>query len=109
MKPTADWPNWPRIAEWSYPASHPALPGHFPGFPVVPGALLLDECVARIAAWSGAEVAAVREARFPGAARPEQRLALHAVRTGASARFALAVSGDEPGLVAAGTLALESA
>ncbi|HEX5091399.1 MAG TPA: 3-hydroxyacyl-ACP dehydratase [Burkholderiales bacterium] len=28
-------------ARLSFPASHPAFPGHFPGAPMVPGALLL--------------------------------------------------------------------
>lgn len=29
----------------SIPATHPALPGHFPDAPVVPGALLLDRVI----------------------------------------------------------------
>ena len=29
-------------ARFAVPADHPALPGHFPGRPVVPGVLLLD-------------------------------------------------------------------
>jgi 3-hydroxymyristoyl/3-hydroxydecanoyl-(acyl carrier protein) dehydratase len=27
---------------WHFPIDHPALPGHFPGQPIAPGAVLLD-------------------------------------------------------------------
>ena len=30
------------------PQDHPALPGHFPGHPVVPGVLVLDEVIASL-------------------------------------------------------------
>lgn len=107
MKPTLDWPNWPRIGEWQCPASHPALPGHFPGFPVVPGALLLDASIAQIEAWSTARVTEVRDARFQGAALPEQPLVLHAQRDGTTVRFALAGIGEGRAPAATGTLTLD--
>lgn len=34
-------------------SGHPALPGHFPGRPIVPGVVLLDHAVLRIAAALG--------------------------------------------------------
>ena len=32
----------PVVACFTLPGDHPALPGHFPGRPIVPGVLLLD-------------------------------------------------------------------
>jgi 3-hydroxymyristoyl/3-hydroxydecanoyl-(acyl carrier protein) dehydratase len=35
--------------EFTIPADHPALPGHFPGHPIVPGVVILDTVVRAIA------------------------------------------------------------
>ncbi|HUE18378.1 MAG TPA: hypothetical protein VMQ63_01290 [Stellaceae bacterium] len=40
----------PNSIRTSFAADHPALAGHFPGNPIVPGAILLDEIVQAIAA-----------------------------------------------------------
>lgn len=36
-------------------ADHPSIPGHFPGFPIVPGVVLLDEALHAIEQLHGAE------------------------------------------------------
>lgn len=33
------------------PATHPSLPGHFPGNPIIPGVVLLEEVVTAIDNW----------------------------------------------------------
>lgn len=43
---------------------HPALPGHFPGQPLVPGVLLLEQLALALRAWRGQRLARVLEAKF---------------------------------------------
>lgn len=48
-------------------ADHPALAGHFPGMPVVPGVLLLSQVLDAAEQWLGAgvEPLRLRQAKFP--------------------------------------------
>jgi len=41
---------------WVVPAAHPAFPGHFPGRPIVPGVVLLDQAILFAEKLLGAEV-----------------------------------------------------
>jgi 3-hydroxyacyl-[acyl-carrier-protein] dehydratase len=59
-------------------ADHPAYAGHFPNFPVLPGALLLDAVLRIIAAERGSPMQAwqIASAKFLGAVRPGDTLRL---------------------------------
>lgn len=90
---------------------HPALPGHFPGRPVVPGVVILDRVLAAIEAAHGS-FGALRlpQVKFlrpllPGqAARIELEPCFAPGDAGAPRRWRFRVAGDD-GLLASGEVA----
>lgn len=55
------------------PSGHPSLPGHFPGAPIVPAVVILDEVLAALNEWRGdSRLVAVRAAKFLAPLKPEQ-------------------------------------
>lgn len=52
--------------EWpvSVDPAHPALPGHFPGQPLVPGVMLLEQVALALQAWRAQRLSRVIEAKF---------------------------------------------
>jgi 3-hydroxymyristoyl/3-hydroxydecanoyl-(acyl carrier protein) dehydratase len=57
-------------------ADHPAAVGHFPGNPIVPGAVLLDEIIAAIAGGRSVDAIEVSSAKFLEKVRPGERLTI---------------------------------
>ena len=54
-------------------ADHPSLAGHFPGEPIVPGVVILDEVAAALAKWrEGCQLTGIRAVKFVLPLRPEQ-------------------------------------
>jgi 3-hydroxyacyl-[acyl-carrier-protein] dehydratase len=88
------------------PPDHPSLPGHFPGQPVVPGVLILDEVARRARALLGAGAGPRRipQVKFVAPLLPDQdaAIALDADRTTQRVRFRVTRDGQ---LLAAGELA----
>jgi len=71
-------------------ASHPALPGHFPGNPVVPGVVLLDRVVAAVERAWPVRVAGFGQVKFLRPLLPDRDVELELQRTpdrSASVRF----------------------
>ncbi|UXI68708.1 hydroxymyristoyl-ACP dehydratase [Tahibacter amnicola] len=46
------------------PATHPSLPGHFPGNPVVPGVVILDQVAGALERWRGTPPAGLPQVKF---------------------------------------------
>ena len=53
-------------------AGHPVLPGHFPGHPLVPGVILLEQVALALRAWRGQRLARVLEAKFMAPLLPDE-------------------------------------
>ena len=58
---------------FTIPADHPALPGHFPGQPIVPAVVILDEMCEQLAAFAaGSQISRIISAKFISPLLPEQ-------------------------------------
>jgi 3-hydroxymyristoyl/3-hydroxydecanoyl-(acyl carrier protein) dehydratase len=54
-------------------ADHPTLPGHFPGEPIVPGVVILDEVLAALKEWrENSQLTGIRTVKFLAPLKPEQ-------------------------------------
>src|SRR5205814_10266403 len=55
------------------PADHPSLAGHFPGAPIAPGVVVLDEVSAAVREWrKGSRLVGIRFVKFLAPIRPGQ-------------------------------------
>jgi len=68
-------------------ASHPALPGHFPGQPLVPGVVLLEQVALALRAWRGQRLARVVEAKFLAPLLPDEAAVIRLASADARVRF----------------------
>ncbi len=82
-------------------ADHPALPGHFPGNPLVPGVVLLERVAAAWKAWRGVPVGRF-DAKFVQALRPDEDAVIGLYDEGEGVRFE--VTGVDGRVLARGTL-----
>jgi 3-hydroxyacyl-[acyl-carrier-protein] dehydratase len=73
------------------PATHPALPGHFPGRPIVPGVVLLQSVLDEAERWLGRTLAVrgLPQAKFSAPLLPEQSADLELRLAGNELRFSL--------------------
>jgi 3-hydroxymyristoyl/3-hydroxydecanoyl-(acyl carrier protein) dehydratase len=80
----------------TFPPDHPAAQGHFPGDPLIPGAVLLAETLWEIEAGLGVSLASchVRSAKFAASVRPGDRVTIEYSRPrGDAIRFDCKVGG----------------
>ena len=82
--------------EHHYASDHPAAQGHFPGNPIIPGAVLLCDTLRAIEAALGValNVASIQAAKFQAPTRPGDRVSIEfAVPMRGRLRFTCAVGG----------------
>jgi 3-hydroxyacyl-[acyl-carrier-protein] dehydratase len=79
------------LARVSIPDTHPALPGHFPGRPVVPGVVLLDHVVAAAEAWlqQRIHVTAIKQVKFLAPLLPREEAIAELTLDAAELRFTI--------------------
>lgn len=80
---------------------HPALPGHFPGDPLVPGVVVLERVAAALKAWRGTAVGRL-DAKFVQPLRHGEEATIALDDEGARVRFE--VTRADGGVLARGML-----
>lgn len=85
-------------AQFLVAPTHPALPGHFPGAPVVPGVVVLDEVRAIAARWLGAPLvlAGLPQVKFSAPLLPGRTAGVRLVHDGARLRFVVSDAAGAP-------------
>jgi len=76
------------------PAEHPSLPGHFPGNPVVPGVVLLDQVASALERAGAGRFARIAAVKFIAPLRPDEDAELHARCEGTRVRFRIEREGS---------------
>ena len=93
------------IYEFSVSPDHPSLPGHFPGNPVVPGVVLLDEVIKAAETAYSDHVTAVPIAKFLQPLAPGQPCRIDFSRQGGGhIQFVCSTQGET---IATGLLSCE--
>lgn len=83
------------------PAAHPALAGHFPGRPIVPGVLLLDEVMAATGQLSGLEITRLQHVKFSSALLPDEQAHVLYEVDGEQATFLISLQRDNASVILA--------
>jgi 3-hydroxymyristoyl/3-hydroxydecanoyl-(acyl carrier protein) dehydratase len=93
------------ILERSFSPDHAAAQGHFPGNPIIPGAVLLSEVLLAIEADQGRTLHAchLKSAKFAHPVRPGDRVSIEYSGNGSAVRFKCSAGGKA---VLTGTYAL---
>jgi 3-hydroxyacyl-[acyl-carrier-protein] dehydratase len=70
-------------------ADHPSLPGHFPGDPIVPGVLVLDQVIHAAESWlaRAIQVRSLTQVKFVQPLRPEESARINLMLEGATLKF----------------------
>jgi 3-hydroxymyristoyl/3-hydroxydecanoyl-(acyl carrier protein) dehydratase len=74
-------------------ADHPSLPGHFPGRPIVPGVVIIEQVLITVGLVAG-DLQRIEWVKFARPLLPDEEAILEAVRDGDSLRFTLRREGQ---------------